>query len=106
MIFKNFQVGAIGASIEVIITEDGLPFNIATATSKKIRLTGPDGVSKDYAANFLTDGSDGGLVYTTLGDELYAPGYWQGQAIIILGSFDGPTAKFFFNVNDNLPTPP
>jgi hypothetical protein len=105
MTFKTFQVGVIGATIELDITEDGIPKNISTATSKKIRLTGPDDVSKDYLASFLTDGTDGKLIYTTLGDELNVAGYWQAQALLIMGSFNGDTAVAAFTVKDNLPNP-
>ena len=106
MTAKSYQVGVIGVSIILYITEDGLAKDISAATQKIIRIEAPNGTSKDYPASFLTDGHEGGLVYATASaNDLYMAGTWKVQALLILGSFDGPSAQAIFDVKDNEPIP-
>jgi hypothetical protein len=103
----SFQVGAVGVSIILYVKENGIIKDISAAMNKIIRLSDDNRVSHDYPASFLTDGSDGGLVYvTTSVNDLNHSGIWQVQVFLDLpGQPDLPTSTATFNVLPNLLNP-
>lgn len=64
---NSLQLGSLGVSVVLIVidTDTGLPLNVSTATVKTIRITDPTGISIDYSASFVTDGSDGEIAVIT-----------------------------------------
>jgi len=104
--FQACQVGDEGVSIVVALTDpSGNPIDIRTATSKKIRLGRPDGTSEDFDASFLTDGSDGQLVYTTTDGDIDQAGEWQVQGLIVIGGAAKSSSVSVFTAQDNIPDP-
>lgn len=61
----NLAIGAVGAIIRVTVRENRMPLDISTATVKEIRLYREGKEAGSFEADFLTDGIDGVLQYTT-----------------------------------------
>ena len=76
----------VGDTIPFILTikEKGAPLDISSASLKEDYFDDPDPnnniVIKDI--NFLVDGKDGKLKYTTTKADLYAHGWWKIQVYI------------------------
>jgi hypothetical protein len=62
--------------------------DISGATSKKISFQSPAGTSVERDADFVNDGSDGLLSYSTVADDFNAAGKWylQGHVVLADGS--------------------
>jgi hypothetical protein len=104
--FQSCQVGDEGVSIIVALTDpSGDPISVQAATSKKIRLGKPDGTSVEFDAEFVTDGSDGQISYTTMTDDVDQAGEWQVQGIVVLGGATKSSAVSTFQAHDNIPEP-
>lgn len=82
---ETVQANAEGVDIILTIIEDGAPLNLANATTKEIVLKGPDGDASAKTADFVTDGVDGKITYTTVEGDLDVAGVWQAQGNIALG---------------------
>jgi len=83
----------------------GEQLDIRSATDYKIRLGYPGGISRDFAAQFLTDGSDGKLVYTTMAGDLDQAGEYAIQGVITMGGLIRSSDVALFEVRENIPTP-
>jgi hypothetical protein len=94
------QVNDAGTQIVVKVREGGRRLDLSGATLKKIVLTKPDGNEVAREAGFLTDGRDGGLVYTTLPGEIDQPGLWQVQAQVALGAWSGRSSRAALRVEE------
>lgn len=92
--------GAVGVVIEyTVLDSSGQPLNISAASSKKLIFRKPDRVILEKNADFVTDGSDGKLKYTTVEGDLVPHGNWRAQAdIIVPGVVDGRTEVEVFDV--------
>ena len=105
--FQTVQVGDVGVSLIVsILDPDDVIVDLQAATTKIIRLGFPDSTSKDFAASFLTDGSDGKLVYKTLDGDITKAGCHQVQGIVTIGGETRSSTVSAFNALENIPTPP
>jgi hypothetical protein len=97
------HVGDIGTVIRLTVTDSGIPVNLSSATSKRILLKGPDGISVAYNAVFTTDGSDGVIEYTTSTvHDLRVAGAWEAGAKVSVSGGTWNTDPFSFTVKDNL----
>lgn len=65
--------------LQVNFIEDGVIFDISTATVREIWVQKPDGTPLKFTAAFLTDGFDGSLVYNMLTAETTPEGQWKYQ---------------------------
>lgn len=101
---QYLQQDAIGAVIELTITEDGEPIDdLASASSKVLVFKKPDGTVVSKTASFSTDGTDAKLRYVTEADFLDQSGdRWQVQAALTIGTFTGRTKPETFTVKPNL----
>ncbi len=77
----------------VKVREGGRRLDLSAATLKRIVLTKPDGNEVAMDAAFLTDGTDGGLVYTTVPGDIDLPGLWGVQAQFALGTWSGRSSR-------------
>lgn len=81
----SIQQGSVGTVIEVKIVDSDLNIvSLVGASSKLVKFKKPDRtiVSKDV--NFLTDGSDGIVSYSTESGLLDQSGMWSMQVVISL----------------------
>ncbi len=92
----------IGTDIVITVLENGLPIDISAAAQKVLILQKPDGTIVEKDMQFVTDGSDGKLVYTTAYGDLDQIGKWLVQARIrnSLGEWSSSTTSF--KVKSNL----
>jgi hypothetical protein len=92
----------IGTLFTITIVDCSIPVNISGANVKNIKFTKPSGILVTKNANFLTDGSDGILTYTTVNGDLDEIGNWKLQAYLELGSNKYNSSIETFRVNRNL----
>lgn len=74
--------------LQVNFKDDGVTHPITDATLMEIWVEKPDGTPAKYTANFLTDGSDGSIVYNLPGTETTQEGQHTVQ-----GHVEGPGYK-------------
>ena len=98
---KEIHLGDIGTVIEVEVktinsSGEEVILNVSSATTKQILFTPPKGVKKTKTAEFLTDGTDGILTYTTVADDLDEVGTWDAQPHVVLssGTWSGSIERF------------
>jgi hypothetical protein len=80
------HAGDVGAVIQVTFTSDGSTvIDIDDATTKQIKFEDPNGTVITKAAEYVTDGSDGVLKYTTVAsDTVFATaGRWFIQGYVV-----------------------
>lgn len=82
---------------------DGVAIDISTATTKKWLFQKPDGSLLTVDGDFLTDGTDGILVYRTTPFDLDQSGTWRYQIHVIFNSNEQYTDITKFKVFANLP---
>jgi len=100
------QQGDVGVAIIVsVVDQDGDPVDLHTATSLIIRLGAPDGTAVDKTAIFVSDGSDGQIVYTTVAEDLDQAGEYEIQGIVTMGGATKSTAVSTLQVLENVPAP-
>lgn len=87
------QVNDAGTQIVLKVREGARRLDLSAATLKRIVLTKPDGNEMSRDAAFLTDGTDGGLAYTTVPGEMDQPGLWTVQAELVLGTWSGRSTR-------------
>jgi hypothetical protein len=102
MAANEIHVGDIGTVFQVTIKDDTVTLDISGATTKQIIFTKPSAEDVAKAAEFVTDGSDGLLKYTTIANDLDENGPWQIQARITLPSGTWRTDVREFQVFANL----
>ena len=100
----DLQEDFIGALIVVtVVDKNGVPINLAGATTKKFILRQPNKKVIEKDAEYFTDGSDGKLKYTTVEGDLKPDGVWRVQAYIVKsGVIDGRTKVGLFEVRANI----
>ncbi len=84
MAANEIHFGDIGTVFKVTIKDDSTVVDISTASTKQIVLKKPSGEKLTKTANFLTDGSDGIITYTTISGDLDEAGMWKIQGYIVL----------------------
>ena len=95
---------AIGVTIDIEITEDGLPVDLSPVTAKSYIIRKPNGTKVTKTPDFLTTGGDGFLRYTTVAGDLDQAGQYGIQAALTFpnNGFSGTTQIGAFFVADNL----
>lgn len=92
-------VGTAGFLFVIYVTDAvGTRMNISGYTTlKQLRFTSPAGVETVKSASFYSDGTDGGLVYSTESGMFTAAGTWRVRAHLVNGSvmLDTPEESFF-----------
>lgn len=91
----EIHLGNVGTMFKTTIVSSGSPVTeLATATTKQIIFSRPDGVRIVKDASFYTDGSDGILTYTTIADDLSLAGLWRIQGYVEIPDL----GEFYSNV--------
>ena len=104
---QTFQKGDVGLAIVVMVVDTGgNPIDLRGASAKVIRVGFPSGISKDFAASFATDGSDGAITYVTaaVGD-LDQAGDYTLQGIVTLNGSTTSTLVTSLIGRENVPVP-
>lgn len=81
---SEVHVGDIGTVIQVTIKDSsGTAIDISGASTKSILVLKPDGTEVTWDAEYVTDGSDGAINYTTVSGDLNVAGvcYLQPQIV-------------------------
>lgn len=100
---SEIHVGDIGTQFIVTIQDyNGTAEDISAATTKQIILKAPDGTRLAKNAGFVTDGSDGQIVYTTVSGDMSTNGTWKIQGYVITPSGQWHTEFESFRVVRNL----
>jgi hypothetical protein len=99
------QVGSIGVTITVTVTEGGVAKDISTATGLKMYLQCMGQEAKSFTPSFVGTGSDGKMKYiTTAAADINTSGIWTAQIYYELGTFKGYTQPIeAFDARGNLP---
>jgi len=98
------RVGDIGVEIYALYRERDylgrlLDSDISGATTLEIILEAPDNVQTVHTASFLTDGTDGVLLFTTtLAADLSVVGTWKSWGHVIGPSLDRRSEEVEFQV--------
>ena len=97
-------VGDVGVIVKVVIrnSSDNQPRNISQATVKKVNIKKPGGSSFVRDMEFVTDGSDGQLKYTSTAGDLSAMGVYICQISLVMSDWSGSTTIFSFSVKNTL----
>ena len=73
----------VGPIIEIDITDGTSPVDISTAEAA-VFVASFKGVSKQFTAAFVTDGTDGKLFYVIGAGDFDQPGGWELQAVVTM----------------------
>lgn len=87
------QVHDSGTQIVLKVREGGRRLDLTAATTLRLVLTKPDGNELARDAVFLTDGTDGALLYVTGPGEIDQAGLWHVQADLAVGGWSGRTSR-------------
>jgi hypothetical protein len=101
--YQSCQRGDVGIALIVdVVDQDCNPVDIRTATSLQIALGYPSGETSSFEAVFLTDGSDGKMVYYTEEGDLNEAGEYIIQGIVTMGGAEKSTKRSTFLARDNV----
>lgn len=92
---EEIHVNNVGVRLQATIMEDGAAVDISSASTKEIHIRKADGTLLEYAATFLTDGTDGIIYYDTILGDLDTVGTYKIQAKIITAA-----GTFYSEVSD------
>ena len=101
-ISKEIRVGDKVPVELTVYKDDGSVLNISSATVKEIIFRKPDGTKLTETGSFVTDGSDGKLMYTLLEAENNMAGIWKVQAHVdlpVIGSKSSTIPPFEVHPN-------
>jgi len=102
----EIHVGDYGTNfIVTIYDQDGVVFNVSSATSLAIRFLSPSGISTDKTATPLTDGIDGKIIYAVEDGLFDEAGEWKYQAKIVFAGGNWTTNRIKFSVYGNISAP-
>lgn len=103
MSHADIRVGDVGTVFRLTIVDELEDIvNISAATTTEIRFEKPDKTTVDKTAGFVTDGTDGGIQYVTIADDLDMSGKWRIQAYIVTPVGEWRSEIETFWVSDNL----
>jgi|SRR5579864_29026 len=104
LVTTNFcQVANAGIQIIVQVLDENLnPINLYGATVLTIAFMKPDGMQFSKTAQYLTNGIDGNIYYTTLATDILEAGLWYVQAQVTIGGATLTTQWGEFEANANL----
>lgn len=98
---SNIHVSDVGTQFIITVKDAGAVVNLVLATLKRFKFTKPSGNTLLVNADFVTDGSDGQLTYTSITGDLDEEGYWKLQILITLpgGSYSSDIIPFIIYPN-------
>lgn len=100
---KVVQFGDTGVLIDILVTDyDEEIIDVSSATAKVVLFKKPSGRVASRTLDFLTDGIDGRLKYTTVANDLDECGVWMIQVSITMPSSSWRTEVGSFRVNPNI----
>lgn len=100
---NNIQVGAIGLAIHYEVREGYNVLNVSSASAITVYIERPDHTLVTSSGSFLTDGTDGIIVYNTTGTDISQDGDYKTQLYFEIPTFKGRTTVTTFHVYPNLP---
>ena len=83
---EEIHVGDIGTTFGVTIKENDSIVDISSASTKEFHYKKPSGEILSKPVDFVTDGTDGKLKYTTITNDLDENGEWSLQVYLVLSS--------------------
>jgi len=102
MAAEEIHLDDIGTVFEVILMDDEDVVDISGATTKELIFRKPDGSKATQTADFVTDGTDGGMQYISVADDLDQTGAWNIQAYLVLPGWIGHSDVADFTIHKNL----
>lgn len=103
MAANEIHKGDIGTQFKVTVkNQAGTVVDLSGMTTKQILFKKPSGTILTKTASFLTDGSDGILVYVTVEGDISEAGEWFLQAYYTDGTSARYTDITLFTVHRNL----
>jgi hypothetical protein len=93
----------IGVKFEATFKDGSTVIDISNASVKQLIFEKTDGTTVTQTANFLTDGSDGIIYYTTILGDLDQSGDWQVQGYIEMSTGKWHSDIYAFTVYSNVP---
>jgi hypothetical protein len=100
----HIQIGATNLAIRLQVREGNNALDISSASNTIMIIERPDSTLISASASFVTDGTDGLIVYYTSGSsDLNQEGDYNVQAYIQIPGFTGYTTPVTFTVYQNLP---
>lgn len=102
------RLGDVGTLIEVIVLDKDGVVDLSFSPTKEFYFGRPGSGFFVRPAQFVTDGTDGRLVYALAAGDLDEVGVWRLQARVVLPTFPGDfrTEIGEFCVEPNIDTPP
>lgn len=100
---KEIHAGDIGTVFTVTILDDSGIVDISSATTKQI-IMDPNGhaAASTFAADFVTDGTDGKLKYVSMDGDLDFEGQYRLQARVVMPTGTWSTNIYRFQVVPNV----
>jgi hypothetical protein len=92
----------IGTVLQVTILDSGSPLDLSSCTVMTLRFRKPNGEVFARAAEFVTDGTDGKLEYTTAAGDLDQSGAWRLQVHLLSPAGEWNSDAQAFTVADVL----
>lgn len=94
----------IGTIFEITVKENDSIVDISTATTKEFHFKKPSGEILSKPADFVTNGTDGKLKYSTIANDLDENGKWLIQVYLVLSSGTWSSDIINFMVYKNIKT--
>lgn len=104
VVVGGLRLGAVGATIQIAVVDMARAVkNISTATlTSNVFLRSPGNRVVIKTPTFVTNGSDGLLLVTTVAGDLSEKGPWLGEYKCVIGGVTLPSTFFAFNVEGTL----
>ena len=99
---NEIHVDDVGTAFTLTIKDGDSAVNISTATTKKIVIKKPSGTKLTYNTAFVSDGSDGKMVYNAAAGDLDEAGTYKLQSYVIISDGTFYTDITSFKVYRNL----
>ena len=101
MAINEIHQNDIGTNFTVTMKDGSAVVDISSATTKNIIFTKPGGTNVTKTMSFVTDGSNGQLVYSIESGVLDTVGQWQYQIYLVFssGSFYSDIGEFIVHRN-------
>lgn len=96
---KEIRVGD-EVPIQINFKEDGAVFDVSSATVLEMWIEKPSGVPMKVIASFLTDGTDGSIIYNFAQGEVDEEGQWKYQGHAESASWKVTSKKAEFYVDE------
>lgn len=103
MAINEIHVDDIGTNFNVTIkNQDDEIVDISAAIITEMLFRKPDGTVMTKTAEFISDGTDGRLRYTTVSGDLDQHGSWELQAFVDFGSTEWYSDIYKFKIYKNI----